>query len=145
MMVQIIHEHHIAVVDNVKSFLIGRGYRYMSAKVLESNTTYVSSAVSVAPVSDWRYYDSMFTERYMKLPADNEVGYDKSAVTNMAPFQAKPFLLIHGSADDNVHFQNSAHLVWKLTNAHVHKYRVQFFTDSDHSMSAGGIFSLSKC
>jgi dipeptidyl aminopeptidase len=64
----------------------------------------------------------------MKLPKDNKEGYEDSIVKQMEGFRAKKFLLIHGLTDDNVHFQNSADLIWRLTGAGVRNYRVQVFT-----------------
>jgi dipeptidyl aminopeptidase len=92
--------------------------------------------MSVAPVIDWKYYDTIYTERYMKTPQLNPKGYQKSAVNDVTGFKKLNYLLVQGTADDNVHFQNSAHLVWKLTGAGVHSYRVQFYTDSDHGINA---------
>jgi dipeptidyl aminopeptidase len=123
--------------------------RYMAAKVVEANPPEIALAMAVAPVTDWRYYDTVYTERYMKLPKDNEAGYETSIVKHMEGFRSKKFLLIHGLSDDNVHFQNSADLIWRLTGAGVRGYRVQVFTgmftgwgfylvDAAHSMSRGG-------
>jgi dipeptidyl aminopeptidase len=77
----------------------------MAAKVLEANPPEFALGMSVAPVVDWRYYDTVYTERYMKTPSTNLDGYETSAVTNMTGFMNRPFLLIHGLSDDNVHFQ----------------------------------------
>lgn len=136
----------------------------MSSKVLEADSGYISLAMAVAPVTDWRYYDTVYTERYMKTPDQNKDGYSISSVTKMSGFLNNDFLLIQGTSDDNgigfwlsfslklylllVHFQNSADLVYKLTAAHVRRYRVQYFTDNDHSISNGGanveVFDLLK-
>ncbi|KAJ3037335.1 hypothetical protein HDV00_001760, partial [Rhizophlyctis rosea] len=109
---------------------------YMTSKVVERDSGVFKMGMAVAPVTDWRFYDSIYTERYMKTPQENFEGYQKSAVTQMEGFKHTKFLLVHGTADDNVHFQNSASLIWSLTGAHVRNYRVQTYTDSDHSMSA---------
>lgn len=108
----------------------------MAAKCIEANTGVFALAISVAPVTDWRFYDTMYTERYMKTPALNPKGYDKSAVVKMDGFKRSKFLLIHGTGDDNVHFQNTADLVHRLTANGVEDYQVQFYTDSDHSMNS---------
>ncbi len=75
------------------------------------------AGVSVAPVSDWRLYDSIYTERYMKLPRDNEAGYTQAAPTTHVAKLDDPLLVMHGDADDNVHVQNSIALVRKLIDA----------------------------
>ncbi|RKP14939.1 dipeptidyl peptidase IV N-terminal region-domain-containing protein, partial [Piptocephalis cylindrospora] len=114
---------------------------FMSAKVVEANSGVFAAAMSVAPVTDWHFYDTVYTERYMKTPKLNPKGYQESAVTKMAGFHKTKYLLVHGLADDNVHFQQSAHLIDILTRAKVRNYRVQFFTDSDHSIRARGAHS----
>ncbi|KAJ3330231.1 hypothetical protein HDU76_006156 [Blyttiomyces sp. JEL0837] len=113
---------------------------FVTAKVIEANSGVFSVGMAVAPVTDWKYYDTVYTERYMKTPQINNDGYEKSAVTNMDGFKQAEFLLVHGTFDDNVHFQNSARLVWEFTTKQVRTYRSQFFTDSDHSMGAGQAF-----
>jgi dipeptidyl aminopeptidase/acylaminoacyl peptidase len=96
--------------------------------------------ISIAPVTDWKFYDTMYTERYMKTYSSNKEGYEESAVEKMAGFRNAKFLLASGTADDNVHFHNAAKLVWNLVGAGISsdQYRVQYFTDSDHSISANG-------
>ncbi len=73
----------------------------MSAKILEADSDVFSLAMSVAPVTDWRFYDTVYTERYMKTPQANKDGYEESAVRKMKGFQKNDYLLIHGTADDN--------------------------------------------
>jgi dipeptidyl aminopeptidase B len=111
---------------------------FLSSKVVEANSGIIALGVAVAPVTDWKFYDTCYTERYMKTPLDNPDGYTKSAVNKMEGFQNAKYLLMHGTADDNVHFQNSAELVWKLTGASVMTYSTFYFTDSDHSINANG-------
>ncbi|KAG0185105.1 diacylglycerol pyrophosphate phosphatase [Apophysomyces sp. BC1034] len=108
---------------------------YLASKVVETNTGVFSTAMAVAPVSDWRYYDSIYTERYMLMPESNAKGYNTSAVSNMTGFENTKYLLVHGTGDDNVHFQHSAVLLDKLTKASIHNYRFQMFTDSNHAMA----------
>ncbi|TPX62178.1 hypothetical protein PhCBS80983_g00697 [Powellomyces hirtus] len=109
---------------------------YMATKVVEANSGVIALGMAVAPVTDWKYYDSIYTERFMKSPRTNPEGYEKSAVTNMVGFKNTKFLVIHGTGDDNVHFQNTASLIWRLTGAHIRNYRVQIYTDSDHFIYA---------
>ncbi|KAI9345032.1 dipeptidyl peptidase IV N-terminal region-domain-containing protein, partial [Obelidium mucronatum] len=114
---------------------------FLASKVLELNSGVITTGIAVAPVTDWKFYDSVYTERYMKTPLLNPKGYETSAVSKMDGFKNSHFLLIHGTGDDNVHFQNSLALIWKLTTSAVHNYQVQFYPDSDHSMSAGNAAS----
>ncbi|KAL7751692.1 Dipeptidyl peptidase 4 [Sorochytrium milnesiophthora] len=129
-------------VDEAKIGIWGWSYGgYMSCKVVERNSGMFRFAVAVAPVTDWRFYDSMYTERYMLTPTDNPEGYKKSAVSQMDGFKKTKFLLVHGTGDDNVHFQQSVALVRKFQMAGVHNYRLQFFPDSDHSMNFDNAYS----
>uniref|UniRef100_A0A8H7KEB3 Peptidase S9 prolyl oligopeptidase catalytic domain-containing protein n=1 Tax=Bionectria ochroleuca TaxID=29856 RepID=A0A8H7KEB3_BIOOC len=91
--------------------------------------------MAVAPVVDWSLYDSIYTERYMRQPKDNREGYAASSVTNATALGRNVrFLLMHGVADDNVHFQNSLRLLDALDLAGVENYDVHVFPDSDHSI-----------
>lgn len=92
--------------------------------------------VAVAPVTDWRYYDTVYTERYMGLANsnDNYKGYDNANVSSKAHnFKGKHFMLIHGTADDNVHFQHTAQFVKALTEADV-DFRIQVYSDKNHAI-----------
>ncbi|KAK9686184.1 Dipeptidyl peptidase 4 [Basidiobolus ranarum] len=71
----------------------------------------------------------------MSTPQDNPEGYEASKIRNMTGFHHADYLLIHGTGDDNVHFQNSLNLVDSFTMARVHRYRFQAFTDSDHGIN----------
>jgi len=119
---------------------------YLSSKVLELNSDVFSFAMITAPVSDWRFYDSMYTERYMKSLSANLEGYKTTAVSNATGFQNARggFLIQHGTGDDNVHFQNSAVLVDTLTVGQVSpkKMHVQWFTDDDHNINFHGATQL---
>ncbi|KAJ7230529.1 dipeptidyl aminopeptidase [Mycena pura] len=111
---------------------------FMSAKVVEADAGIHSLAMSVAPVTSWRLYDSIYTERYMNLPALNPGGYINASISNVTAFKKVDYLLAHGSADDNVHFSNSAHLLDMFTKAGVRNFRFRMFTDSDHSIYRRG-------
>ncbi|KAI7851082.1 dipeptidyl peptidase IV N-terminal region-domain-containing protein [Circinella umbellata] len=130
------HWAQLEYVDPSRIGIWGWSYGgYMASKIIESNDGVFSTGMAVAPVTDWRYYDSIYTERYMLTPQMNPDGYEHSAVNNMTGFNNAKYLLAHGTGDDNVHFQHSAVLVDKLTLAGVHDYRVQFYPDSNHRIS----------
>jgi dipeptidyl aminopeptidase len=110
------------------------GFQTLKTLEQDAGNTF-SYGMAVAPVTDWRYYDSIYTERYMRLPDDNADGYDATAITNATALgQNTRFLLMHGVADDNVHFQNSLTLLDELDLAGVENYDVHVFPDSDHSI-----------
>lgn len=91
--------------------------------------------MAVAPVTDWRFYDSVYTERYMLTPQENPDGYDGTAVGNASALgQNVRFLLMHGVADDNVHMQNTLTLLDKLDLAGVENYDLHMFPDSNHGI-----------
>lgn len=80
---------------------------YMTALTLARGGSVFKAGIAVAPVVDWRFYDSIYTERYMRTPADNASGYRASAVRTYAPGMTARLLLVHGTGDDNVHPQNA--------------------------------------
>jgi len=91
--------------------------------------------MAVAPVTDWRFYDSIYTERYMHTPQSNPGGYDNSTISDVTSLsQNVRFLVMHGVADDNVHMQNTLTLLDRLDLAGVENYDVHIFPDSDHSI-----------
>lgn len=109
---------------------------FMTLKTLEQDAGQTFKyGMAVAPVTDWRYYDSIYTERYMHTPQHNPGGYDNSTVSNATALgQNVRFLVMHGIADDNVHMQNTLSLLDKLDLANVQNYDVHVFPDSDHSI-----------
>lgn len=109
---------------------------FLTLKVLEQDAGQTFQyGMAVAPVTDWRFYDSIYTERYMHMPQNNPQGYDNSSIRNMTALQQNVrFLIMHGVADDNVHMQNSLTLLDKLNVAEVENYDVHVFPDSDHSI-----------
>ncbi|KAJ2972319.1 hypothetical protein NUW58_g9208 [Xylaria curta] len=91
--------------------------------------------MAVAPVTDWRFYDSIYTERYMLTPQQNEDGYDNTAVNNVSALAGNVrFLIMHGVADDNVHMQNTLTLLDKLDLGGVENYDLHMFPDSNHGI-----------
>ncbi|HTL82363.1 MAG TPA: S9 family peptidase [Bacteroidia bacterium] len=109
---------------------------YMSSLCLGVGADYFKIAIAVAPVTSWRFYDSIYTERYMGLPQDNAHGYDDfSPVNNVAGIKGK-LLLCHGTGDDNVHFQNSVALTDALIDANK-QYDFYMYPDRNHGISGG--------
>ncbi|MGB9665223.1 MAG: alpha/beta fold hydrolase [Ignavibacteria bacterium] len=127
----------LSYVDPERIGIWGWSYGgYISALTLLEGNEYFKCAVSVAPVTHWKFYDTIYTERYMSLPELNPEGYEKSAVTNKADKLKGKVLLIHGTADDNVHFQNTVVLVDELIKANK-QFQVMFYPGKDHGISGG--------
>ena len=94
------------------------------------------AGVAVAAPSDWRFYDTVYTERYMRTPKENKEGYDKgSAVVNASKLNGH-LLLVHGTADDNVHLRNMIHYIGALTQANK-KFETALYPDCNHSIYHG--------
>ncbi len=109
---------------------------YMSSLCITKGADVFKAAIAVAPVTNWRYYDSIYTERYMGLPQNNPGGYDDNSPINHVAKLKGNFLLIHGTADDNVHYQNTAEMVNALVRAN--KQFDQFaYPDRNHGIYGG--------
>ncbi|HEX6751019.1 MAG TPA: S9 family peptidase [Longimicrobium sp.] len=109
---------------------------YMTAFTLEQPNAPFKAGISVAPVADWGLYDSIYTERFMRTPQENPQGYARSsAIRNAAGLRAK-LLLVHGSGDDNVHFQNSVQLVDALQAAGK-QFNFMMYPDRNHAIAGG--------
>lgn len=105
-------------VDKDKIGIFGWSYGgFMSSNALFQGAEYFSTAIAVAPVTNWRYYDNIYTERFMRTPQDNPDGYDNNSPINHVEKLKGNYLLIHGGADDNVHPQNSLDLFSALVKA----------------------------
>ena len=129
---------NLPFVDASRTAIWGWSYGgYATASVMTLDTANVfKCGMSVAPVTSWIYYDSIYTERYMGLPtaADNQAGYNNSDVCQKADkFKGKKFYLIHGTADDNVHYQQSLMLAKSLEAADV-LFRQQVFNKKNTKM-----------
>ena len=109
---------------------------YMSTLCITRGADYFSTAVAVAPVTDWRYYDNIYTERYMRKPADNEEGYKAYSPLYYADSLRGKYLLIHGSEDDNVHPQNTFQLISELVKANK-QFEMQIYTNKNHNITGG--------
>jgi dipeptidyl-peptidase-4 len=94
---------------------------YMTSLLMTKVHSQFKVGIAVAPVTNWKYYDNIYTERYLQTPQENADGYDKNSPTTYAKELKGKFLLIHGSSDDNVHMQNSMDFINALV-----KYNKQF-------------------
>lgn len=127
----------LAYVDKERIGVQGWSYGgYMSSLCLLKGADYFKAAIAVAPVTTWRYYDSIYTERYMQLPQENEEGYDDNSPINHVDKLKGKYLLIHGIADDNVHFQNTAMMIKALVEADK-DFELAVYPDKNHGISGG--------
>ncbi len=90
--------------------------------------------MSVAPVTDWRLYDNIYSERFMGLPQENAAGYDATSVVKQAAGITANYLVAHGTADDNVHFQNSVQLATALQTAGK-QFSFMLYPNKNHGIS----------
>lgn len=124
-------------VDGTRIGIQGWSYGgYMSSLCITKGADVFKMAIAVAPVTNWRFYDSIYTERFMKTPEENASGYDdNSPINHVARLRGK-YLLIHGTADDNVHFQNSVEMVTALVKANK-QFDLFFYPDKNHGIYGG--------
>ncbi|KJD31398.1 peptidase S9 [Tamlana nanhaiensis] len=109
---------------------------FMSSNALFKGNDVFKMAIAVAPVTSWRFYDSIYTERYMTTPQENPTGYDENSPINHVDKLKGDFLLVHGTADDNVHVQNTMRLVEALVQADK-QFDWAIYTDKNHGIYGG--------
>lgn len=109
---------------------------YMSALAITKNADLFKMAISVAPVTNWRYYDSVYTERFLKTPQENPGGYDDNSPVQFAQQLKGKYLLVHGTGDDNVHFQNSIAWVDAMIKANK-DYQTLYYPNRNHGIYGG--------
>ncbi|MCF6306522.1 MAG: S9 family peptidase [Flavobacteriaceae bacterium] len=109
---------------------------FMSSNCLFQASDTFSMAIAVAPVSSWRFYDTIYTERYMHTPQENASGYDNNSPITYANQLKGDFLLVHGGADDNVHLQNTLRLSEALIQANK-QFDWAIYPDKNHGIYGG--------
>ncbi|GAA3578455.1 S9 family peptidase [Snuella lapsa] len=109
---------------------------FMSSNALFKGNDVFKMAIAVAPVTSWRFYDSIYTERYMTTPQENTGGYDDNSPLSHVDKLKGDFLLVHGSADDNVHLQNTMRLVEALIQADK-PFEWAVYPDDNHGIYGG--------
>ncbi|MBL4745027.1 MAG: S9 family peptidase [Flavobacteriaceae bacterium] len=109
---------------------------HMSTNCLMKGSEIFKMAIAVAPVTSWRFYDSIYTERFMRTPQENQAGYDENSPINYANLLKGKFLLVHGSGDDNVHVQNTMRLTNALIAADV-PFDMAIYPDRTHGIYKG--------
>ncbi|HLR33287.1 MAG TPA: prolyl oligopeptidase family serine peptidase, partial [Fodinibius sp.] len=109
---------------------------FMSSLVLAKGSDVFSTAIAVAPVTSWRFYDTIYTERFMQTPQLNPEGYRKGAPLTYAHQIKGNYLLVHGTSDDNVHFQNSVEMVNRLIASGV-QFQTMYYPNRNHGIYGG--------
>ncbi|HET9515439.1 MAG TPA: S9 family peptidase, partial [Gemmatimonadales bacterium] len=109
---------------------------FMSLNTLFQAPGVYRTAISVAPVTHWKFYDNIYTERYNGLPQENREGYDRGSPLSYVNGLKGELLLVHGSGDDNVHYQNSEALINALVAANK-PFAMMEYPDRNHSISGG--------
>lgn len=124
-------------VDKSRIGIFGWSYGgFMASNCIFQGADTFKTAIAVAPVTSWRYYDSIYTERYMQTPQENASGYDNnSPITHVNKLKGN-FLLIHGTADDNVHVQNTMKMVEALVQANK-QFDWAIYPDKNHGIFGG--------
>ena len=124
-------------IDSKRIGIQGWSYGgYMSSLAITKGSDIFSLAIAVAPVTNWRYYDNIYTERYMQTPQENANGYDENSPINHVDKLKGDYLLIHGSADDNVHVQNTMEMISALVRANK-KFDLFIYPDKNHGIYGG--------
>ena len=128
---------NLSFIDEERIGIWGWSYGgYISSLVLFKGADYFKTAIAVAPVTTWRYYDTIYTERYLQKPQDNPAGYDDNSPITHAGKLKGNFLLVHGTADDNVHFQNAVNLQDALIAAGK-QFQSFYYPDRAHGIRRG--------
>ncbi len=124
-------------VDKGRIGIFGWSYGgYMSSNCLFQGADYFKAAIAVAPVTNWRFYDTIYTERFQRTPQENATGYDENSPVTHASKLKGNFLLVHGTGDDNVHFQNSISLEDALIKANK-QFQSFYYPNRNHGIYGG--------
>ena len=109
---------------------------FMSSLAITKGADVYKMAIAVAPVTNWRYYDNIYTERFMRTPQENAKGYDENSPLNFTKKIKGKFLILHGTGDDNVHFQNSVMMVEKMIQNNI-DFESGYYPNKAHGISGG--------
>lgn len=124
-------------VDASRMGIFGWSYGgFMSSNCILKGADVFKMAIAVAPVTNWRFYDSVYTERYMQTPQENASGYDDNSPINHVNKLKGSYLLVHGTADDNVHVQNTMRMIEALVQANK-QFDWAIYPDKNHGIYGG--------
>ena len=131
---------YLGALDYVNKDKIGIfGWSYggfMASNAITQGADYFNTAVAVAPVTNWRYYDNIYTERFMRKPQENTAGYDDNSPINHVDKLKGNYFFIHGGTDDNVHFQNSMDMITALIKANK-QFEFMVYPNKNHGIYGG--------
>ena len=124
-------------IDGSRIGIFGWSYGgYMSSLCLSKGADVFKAAIAVAPVTNWKWYDTIYTERYMRTYKENKEGYESNSPVYFADKIKGSYLLVHGIGDDNVHFQNTAEMVNSLVNGNI-QFDTYFYPNRNHGIYGG--------
>lgn len=127
----------LSYIDADRTGIWGWSYGgFMSTNALLKGNDTFEMAIAVAPVTSWRFYDTIYTERYMKTPQENASGYDDNSPFNYPELLKGKYLLVHGTGDDNVHVQNSMRMIEALVQANK-QFDWAIYPDRNHGIYGG--------
>jgi dipeptidyl-peptidase-4 len=109
---------------------------YLSTACLAKGADVFKMAIAVAPVINWKWYDTIYTERFMRTPKENNSGYEDNSPINFAGLIRGKYLLVHGMADDNVHFQNATEMANALISKNI-PFEEAFYPNKNHGIYGG--------
>lgn len=124
-------------VDANRIGIMGWSYGgFMASLAITKGADVFKMAIAVAPVTNWRYYDNIYTERFMRTPKENETGYDDNSPINHVKNIKGKYFLIHGSTDDNVHYQNAMEMINALVKANK-QFDMFIYPNRNHGIYGG--------
>lgn len=131
---------YLATLPYVDGARIGHwGWSYggfMSSLAITKGADVFKTAIAVAPVTHWKFYDNIYTERYMRTPKENKDGYNNNAPLSEVSKIKGNYLIIHGTADDNVHFQNSVAMIEEMVKKNI-KFESAYYPNKNHGIYGG--------
>lgn len=127
----------LAYVDKDRIGIQGWSYGgYMASLCMTKGADYFKAGIAVAPVTNWRYYDNIYTERFMRTPQENGDSYDSNSPINHVDKLKGAYLLVHGGGDDNVHPQNTMEMITALVNANK-QFDLFYYPNKNHGIYGG--------
>lgn len=131
------HFGALPYVDKERIGMMGWSYGgYLTSLCMTVGAPYFKMGIAVAPVTNWRYYDTIYTERFLQTPQENASGYDENSPINHVDKLQGAYLLVHGSTDDNVHYQNTMEMITALVDADK-QFDLFIYPNKNHGIYGG--------